>query len=277
MRATRLPCPWNSPGKNTGVGCHALLQGIFPTQESNPWLLRLGYCRQILYHWAAREAQVSLGKYKVCTPRMKPVLLQSMPSGIHLNARSSSNDVSPPTFCAFTLLILPNCSLFPLSVVAYTCHRLPHISCWHFSVCVNLGFYPLCLYPFLSLTLKFPNTQNLTVSVTTQSGPFHLNKDLTSHCLYSHWFSRDGLPWWLRQLSICLQCRRPGFDPWVGKIPWGRKWKSTPVLLPGKSHGQRSLVGYIPWDCKESDTTEQFHFSSLLQRWLPLPMVLVSK
>ena len=46
---------------------------------------------------------------------------------------------------------------------------------------------------------------------------------------------------------VCLRCGRPGFYPWVGKIPWRRKWQSTPVLLPGKSHGQRSLVGYSPW------------------------------
>ena len=38
------------------------------------------------------------------------------------------------------------------------------------------------------------------------------------------------------------QCRRPGFDPWVRKIPWRRKWQPTPVFLPGESHGQRSLV-----------------------------------
>ena len=43
--------------------------------------------------------------------------------------------------------------------------------------------------------------------------------------------------------SAC-QCRRPGFDPWVGKIPWRRKWKPTPVFLPGEFHGQRNLVGY---------------------------------
>ena len=43
--------------------------------------------------------------------------------------------------------------------------------------------------------------------------------------------------------------------------PWRRKWQSTPVLLPGKSHGQRSLVGYSPWGRKESDTTEQLHFT----------------
>ena len=46
--------------------------------------------------------------------------------------------------------------------------------------------------------------------------------------------------------SICLQCGRPGFNPWVGKIHWRRKWQPTPVLLPGKSHGQRSLAGYSP-------------------------------
>ena len=38
--------------------------------------------------------------------------------------------------------------------------------------------------------------------------------------------------------------RRHGFNPWVGKIPWRRKWQPTPVFLPGESHGQRSLVGY---------------------------------
>ena len=43
---------------------------------------------------------------------------------------------------------------------------------------------------------------------------------------------------------------------WVGKIPWMRAWQLTLVFLPGESHGQRSLVGYDPWGCKESDTTE---------------------
>ena len=47
------------------------------------------------------------------------------------------------------------------------------------------------------------------------------------------------------------------FDPWVRKIPWRRKWQSTPLFLPEKSHGQRSLVGYSPWDHKQSDTTER--------------------
>ena len=54
----------------------------------------------------------------------------------------------------------------------------------------------------------------------------------------------------------CRRCKRPGFDPWVGKDPWRRAWQPTPVFMPRGSHGQRSLVGYSPWGCKESDATE---------------------
>ena len=50
----------------------------------------------------------------------------------------------------------------------------------------------------------------------------------------------------------CRTCKRHGFDPWVGKIPWSRQWQPTPVFLPGKSHGQRSLAGYSPWGCKRA-------------------------
>ena len=53
-----------------------------------------------------------------------------------------------------------------------------------------------------------------------------------------------------------LQCRRLGFNPWVRKMPWIRKWGVTTVFLDGKSHGQRSLVGYSPKGLKESNTTE---------------------
>ena len=54
----------------------------------------------------------------------------------------------------------------------------------------------------------------------------------------------DGRAWW------CLQCGRPGFDPWVRNIPWRRKWQPTLVLLPGESNGQRTLAGYSPWGSK---------------------------
>ena len=52
---------------------------------------------------------------------------------------------------------------------------------------------------------------------------------------------------------------RDTFDPWVLKIPWRRKWQPTPVLLPGKFRGQRSLVGYSTWGRKEMDMTECTH------------------
>ena len=47
---------------------------------------------------------------------------------------------------------------------------------------------------------------------------------------------------------------------------WRRKWQPTPVFLPGKSHGQRSLVGYSPWGCKESDTTEWLHLNLIYEK-----------
>ena len=94
---------------------------------------------------------------------------------------------------------------------------------------------------------------------------------LWSHLFYSvkislrlfFFFFGGIVDWWLRQLRICLQCGRPRFDPWLGKIPWRRKWQPTPVSLPGESHGQRSLAGYSPWSRKKSDTAEQLtHFRS---------------
>ena len=51
--------------------------------------------------------------------------------------------------------------------------------------------------------------------------------------------------------STFLQCRRPGFNPWFEQIPWRRKWQPTPICLPGKFLGQRSLAGCSPWAHKE--------------------------
>ena len=68
------------------------------------------------------------------------------------------------------------------------------------------------------------------------------------------------LPWWLSGKGSACQCRRHkgwGFNSWVRKIPWSRKWQPTPVFLPGEFHRQRSLAGYSPWGHRESDTTER--------------------
>ena len=69
----------------------------------------------------------------------------------------------------------------------------------------------------------------------------------------------------------------PGFDPWVGKTSWRRERLPTPVFLSGESHGQRSLVGYSPWNHKELDMAFTFSFSAcrvsglLSSKTLPCP------
>ena len=71
-------------------------------------------------------------------------------------------------------------------------------------------------------------------------------------------FSVYYIPRWLSDKETACQCRRYGslgFDPWIRKIPWRRKWQPTPVFLPGKFHQWRNLMGYSPWGCKELDTT----------------------
>ena len=70
------------------------------------------------------------------------------------------------------------------------------------------------------------------------------------------------LPRWHRGKESACQCRRHrrlGFNPWVRKIPWSRKWQPTPVFAPGKSHGQKSLADYSLQSHKESDMTKHTH------------------
>ena len=78
-------------------------------------------------------------------------------------------------------------------------------------------------------------------------------------CQYS-WASLVAQP-----VKNPLQCRRPGFDPWVGKIPWRRERLPTPVFWAGEFHGL-----YSPWGCKESDTTEWLSLHSLRIDWFDL-------
>ena len=83
------------------------------------------------------------------------------------------------------------------------------------------------------------------------SSPQQFNKHLLS--VYLRAF---GLPLWLSWQRICLQSRRPGFDPWIGKIPWRRERLPTPVFWPGEFHRLHSPQGH-----KESDTMQWLLFS----------------
>jgi len=88
-----------------------------------------------------------------------------------------------------------------------------------------------------------------------------------SSCIHLYGSSlASGASLVVQVVKNCLQCRRPRFYPRLGKIPWRRKWLPTPVFLPGKLHGQRSLAGYSPWGHKELDMTKRLTFHSCHQR-----------
>ena len=73
------------------------------------------------------------------------------------------------------------------------------------------------------------------------------------------------IPTWLSDRESACQCRKCGFNPWAGNVPWRSKWQSTPVFLPGKSHGHRSLACCSPWGCKELDTSEQLNNKNMMK------------
>ena len=68
------------------------------------------------------------------------------------------------------------------------------------------------------------------------------------------------LPWWLSGSPHHCNAGDAGIDPWVGKIPWRRKWQPAPVFLPRKSHSQRSLAGCCPQDFPGRNTGAGCHF-----------------
>ena len=152
---TRLRRPWGSPGKNTGVGCHFLLQ-----------------CMKV-----KSESEVS----------------QSCPT------LSDPMDCSPPGF----------------SIHGICQARVQEWGAIAFSRMTST-----------SALLTTPKSLTVTKMVNQKQCSISVGKDLA---LFSDIFRR-------------------------------RQWHPTPVLLPGKSHGRRSLVGYSPWGREESDTTEQLHF-----------------
>ena len=79
----------------------------------------------------------------------------------------------------------------------------------------------------------------------------------------SHYIWASQVAQWWRN------CKRHGFNPWVRKIPWKRAPQPTSVLLPGESHGQRSLVDYSPQNCKELNTTKETEHTLTHYIWAP--------
>ena len=121
--------------------------------------------------------------------------------------------------------------------------------------------FPLCFHMAHSRArshLEMANFKSITnTNFEKESGRISLKCCVGAHTeslwpsLFKIKYKSQRLPWWLSGKESACQCRSLRtlrFDPWVGKIPWKRKWQPTLVFL--KSHRQRSLAGYSPWGCK---------------------------
>ena len=138
-------------------------------------------------------------------------------------------------------------------------HRVGHDWVTLFSLfCPLLPFHveKVSIPLVAQMVKRLPTMQTLVQSLGREDP---LEKEMATHSSTLAW----EIPR-MEEPGRRLPTMRPTFNPWVGKIPWRRKWQPTPVLLPGKSHRWRSLVGYSPWGRKESDTTEWPHFFKFL-------------
>ena len=113
---------------------------------------------------------------------------------------------------------------------------------------------------FLNNEHHLLNVHHVKLLKKIQCPCLHWQKYTFSKVTYIDWVLTERSPrWFTGKEPACQQRRqnRPKFNPLVRKIPWSRKWQLTPVFLPGKFHGQRSLTAFSPWYGKESDTTQR--------------------
>ena len=106
---------------------------------------------------------------------------------------------------------------------------------------MQIHCYPhVSFFPSLNVIVwPYNNDWRTTVHQVVKS-----QTQLSIMMIYRRAWSLTALSWWLSSKESTCQCRRCGFNSWFGKIPWRRKWHPTPVFLPRKSHGQRSLAGF---------------------------------
>ena len=170
---------------------------------------------------AARQASLSL------------TISQSLPKFMSIESVMLSNHL----ILCHSLLLLP--SIFP-SIKVFSSESALHIRSpkyWCFS---------------------FQSLNSLFIMYGRQ---FHLPHWLFQLHLLSwgcDYSPQIGLSWFLRWQRICPQCERPKFDPWVGKIPWRREWKSTLIFLPGEFH--RAWLTTVHVVAKSQTGLSNFHF-----------------
>ena len=145
------------------------------------------------------------------------------------------------------ILVSIRCLCYFFLTHAFANHRICH-AVSQFFINVTVSFPRQSFLSSKYLSYQSLNTWSFTYKCCEQTDKKKKKKKKKK--LLNEWMDE----------SVCLQCGRPGFHPWVGKIPWRRKLQPIPVFLPGESHGWKSLVGYSPRRRKESDTTERLHF-----------------
>ena len=120
-------------------------------------------------------------------------------------------------------------------------------------ICVNKIKQPILwqVINFKDWFFSFKRVKNCVHRIVRISHLLGLKAQMDIFLIY--WYPCKCFPGGSMVKESACQCRRPGFNLWVRKITWRRKWQPSSVFLPGKSHGQRHLVGYSPWGHKESD------------------------
>ena len=200
----------------------------------------------------------------------------------------SNHPLLPSTPFAFSLSQHQPAS-FPVSQLFALSGQIIEVSVLASVFPVNIqGWFPLGFTDLISLqsrlflhqkpspTLRFESINSWVLSLLCGPTLTSIHDYRKNHALTIHTFVSKVMSLLFNMLSMfvmaslvaqtvkCLSAMpETRFDLWVGKMLWRRKWQPTPVLLPGKSHGQRSLVGYSPWGRKESDTNEWLHFTSV--------------
>ena len=183
-----LYSPWNSPGQDTGLGSHSLLQGIFPIQGLNPGLL---HCRQILYQLSHKGS-----------PRILEWAAYPFSSGSsQLRNWTRVSCIAGGFFTNWAIREAPiwkdTCTLMFTALIFVIVRTWKQPKCPLTDEWLKM-WYVYTIHYYLAIIKEW----NIAICINT-NGP------------------RDyyGLLGWLRGKRIWLQCGRPGFNPWVGKIP----------------------------------------------------------
>ena len=227
QKPARLLYPWDCWGENIRVGCYFLFQGIFLTQGSTPSFQCLLHW-QVLYRWATGEASrhISIGHSQTLFLRTVSPIEYVWWDNEKIFCSSETLSVSIEY-----IFLKPVCVLILGSF--FTIPLFPSLSC------VLFHCLPLHLCGVVPQVASRSRLQGRYIKTWYDFILFNFINNSPVYRIMGFPSGSDV------KESACSE----------GRFPWRRKWLPTPVFLPEESHGQRSLVVYSPWGCKEPNTT----------------------